>query len=113
MAKPSQQSIPGTNIPELEEVAEEYYQTVASRVKLQEQEAELKAGLQARVEDCIKARKLKPPVKDGKPHPVYRYTGDKKDGSTCNRVVTYGEKTTCNVAVHNEKSEEKQEQAAA
>lgn len=113
MAKPRQQSIPGTNIPELEEVAEEYYAAVAARVKLQEQEAELKAGLQARVEDCIKARQIKPPVKDGKAHPVYRYSGDKEDGSTCNRVVTYLEKTTNSVAVHNERTEEKQAQAAA
>ena len=108
--KPRQKSIPGTNIPELESVAEDYYAAVQARLEAQKIEATLKSALGVKVEELEKAKKVPSPLPDGNDHPVYRYTGNvyengEQTGEVKQRVVYSSEKTTTTVAVRNAKDE--------
>ena len=105
-AKPRQGSLPGTNIPALEKVAEAYYSAVADRVEAGEVEKEAKAALMAKVDELQKAKKIPTPKADGKKVPVYRYTGDTADGSVAARIVFDTKKETRSINVRNEKDDD-------
>lgn len=104
--KPRQGSLPGTNIPALEKVAEAYYSAVADRVEAGEVEKEAKAALMAKVDELQKAKKIPTPKADGKKVAVYRYTGDKEDGSVTPRVVFDSTKQTRTINVRNESDDD-------
>lgn len=108
--KPRQGSLPGTNIPELEKVAEAYYEAVADRVTAGEVEKEAKAALTSTIDALQKSKKIPTPKADGKKVAVYRYTGDKEDGSVTPRIVYDTTKQTRTINVRNEKDDEDEDE---
>lgn len=108
--KPRQGSLPGTNIPALEKVAETYYSAVADRVAKADIEKEAKAALTAKLDELQKAKKVPTPKADGKKHAVYRYMGDKEDGSVTPRCVYDSKKETRTINVRNEKDKDDDEE---
>ncbi len=108
--KPRQGSLPGTNIPELEKVAESYYTAVEERIAAGEVEKEAKAALTSTIDALQKSKKIPTPKADGKKVAVYRYTGDKEDGSVTPRIVYDATKQTRTINVRNEKDDDGEEE---
>ncbi len=86
-SKFKQQSIPGTNIPELEKAAEAYYDVVAERIALQKVESEAKAALEAIVDKLQKEGRLVVAQLGAEERPIYRYQVTDDDGNQVNRKI--------------------------